>query len=72
MIGPAILLGLCLTACSPAPRDVSWFEAHPDAAKEVLRRCADGARDAECQNARTALYRVEANARMERYRDGFE
>ncbi|TAJ71720.1 MAG: hypothetical protein EPO51_11355 [Phenylobacterium sp.] len=72
MIRSVVLLGLCLAACSPTPRDVSWFETNPEAAKKVVERCAAGARDTECENARAALNRVKANARMERYRQGFE
>lgn len=72
MIARLLVLGLCLAACSPAPRDVSWFEAHPEAAERVLEQCAAGRRSTECENARAALGRIKAKARMERYRQGFE
>lgn len=72
MIRTAVLLALCLAACNPTPRDASWFESNPDAAKQVVARCTAGARESECENARTALNRIKANARMERYRQGFE
>lgn len=72
MIRALISISLCLAACSPTPRDVSWFETNPDAAKRVVERCAAGAPDTECENAHTALNRIKANARMERYRQGFE
>ncbi|MEW5687699.1 MAG: EexN family lipoprotein [Pseudomonadota bacterium] len=65
-----VLIGLA--ACSPEPRDPSWFEANPAEAKKVVEACAAGARSNECENARTGLARVKANARMERYRKGFE
>ncbi|WP_296595589.1 EexN family lipoprotein [Phenylobacterium sp.] len=72
MIRGLISVALLLAACDPAPRDVTWFEAHPDDAKKTLAQCAEGARNAECENARSALNRLKANARKERYRQGFE
>lgn len=68
----AAVLMLVLGACSREPRDVSWFEANPAEAEKVVAACATGARSNECENARTGLSRVKANARMERYRKGFE
>lgn len=65
-------MGFAVVACSPAPRDVSWFEANPDAAREVIKRCAAGDRETECINARAAINRIKADTRMERYRKGFE
>lgn len=72
MIRSLISAALLLAACSPTPRDVTWFEAHPDDAKKTLAQCADGARSPDCENARTALNRMKASARKERYRQGFE
>lgn len=72
MIRCLISISVCLAACSPAPRDVSWFEANPEAARKILARCATGTSETECENARTALNRVKASARKERYRKGFE
>ena len=64
---------LAVAACgSPPPRDITWFEAHPRQAAEVLQRCGAGARSSECENARAAIGRLKASARMERYRKGFE
>lgn len=61
-----------LASCSPAPRDDSWFEAHPEVAEELVAACAAGARSNECDSARSGLSRAQATARMERYRKGFD
>ena len=41
-----------LAACSPQPRAVSYFKAHPEEVGKVIIDCAAGAlRGAECVNA---------------------
>ena len=67
-----ISLGLALASCDPPPRDVAYFEAHVEEAQRVLANCAGGTRSPECANARTAIGRLKAKARKERYRKGFE
>lgn len=62
-----------LAGCQPAPRAVSWFEAHPKETAAVVAACARGAhRGAECDNARTADGTLKAKARQDLFRRGFE
>jgi len=70
-----VLIAGCALLCGcspPPPRDSAWFESHPAEAAKVADACATGARSNECENARTAIARLKANARMERYRKGFQ
>lgn len=74
MKGPLTALAVVsLGACNPAPpRDAAWFERHPAEAEKVVSQCEAGARSKECEPARTALSRIAAQRRMERYRKGFQ
>lgn len=70
---------LCLTlvlivgGCQAQPRSASYFEAHPEETASVLAECARGARrGAECDNARAAEGAIEAKARQDLFRKGFE
>ena len=61
-----------LAACAPQPRSESYFEAHPEAATQVLSDCVQGShRGAECDAARAADARRKADLRMQAYRKGF-
>jgi hypothetical protein len=70
-----LLIGLIFAVggCSPPPRAISYFEGHPQEAAEVLHDCAAGThRGRECQNAQGAKARLDAQARMNLFRKGFE
>lgn len=73
MRAAGVLVALALAGCGPpAPRDATWFQAHPEEAARVAEACRAGSRTNECENARTALSRLKAQARKARYRKGFE
>ncbi len=66
------ILMLILTGCEPAPRDVVYFETHPDETAKVLVACAAGKhRSEECVNANGGEAAIKRKARMELYRKGF-
>ena len=68
----ALAVGAGLAACSPAPRAVSYFKAHPEEAGRVIVDCASGAhRGAECDNVREAKAEIDADARMAEYKKHF-
>jgi len=61
-----------LAACSPQPRSVSYFKAHPEETAKVVVGCASGAhRGEECVNAQAAAAAIQRDARMDAYRKGF-
>jgi hypothetical protein len=63
---------LCLAACSPPPRAVSYFKAHPEEADKVLVDCVAGAqRGAECVNAQAAADQLRSEARLNLYKQSF-
>ena len=70
-----LILGLalvCLAACQPAPRAVSYFRVHPDETRSVLADCASGAhRGAECDNAQAADALIKSDARLNLYKKSF-
>lgn len=60
-----------LAGCTP-PRDVTYFEAHPEETAKVVADCKTGAhRGEECVNARAADASIRRKARMEMYRKAF-
>ncbi|HEV7312813.1 MULTISPECIES: EexN family lipoprotein [unclassified Sphingopyxis] len=65
-----LLLAVCLSACGQSePRSVQYFEANPDAAREVAANCRDGSiRGDECRNADIALEVIEGRERFARFR----
>lgn len=66
------LMLLVLAACSPQPRDVSYFEGHPEETAKVVVACARGDhRGQECVNAKAAAASIRRDARMAAYRKGF-
>lgn len=68
----AIIALASLAACSPGPRDASYFEAHPEETAKVVVACARGDhRGQECANAWAAAASIRRDARMEGYRKGF-
>ena len=61
-----------LAGCSPQPRSVSYFEAHPEETAKVVVACASGDhRGEECPNAQAAAAAIRREARMKAYRKGF-
>lgn len=61
-----------LAACSPQPRSVSYFQAHPEETAKVVVACTRGDhRGEECPNAQAAAAAIRREARMEAYRKGF-
>ena len=61
-----------LAACSPQPRAVSYFKAHPEEAGKVIVDCAAGAhRGTECVNARAAADQIRSDARLTLYKQSF-
>jgi hypothetical protein len=61
-----------LAACSPQPRAISYFKAHPEEAGKVIVDCAAGAhRGAECVNAQAAADQVRSDARLTLYKTSF-
>lgn len=67
-----VALAAALAACSPQPRAVSYFKAHPDDAAKVEADCATGAhRGAECDNAREAQAQIRSDDRMAAYKKAF-
>lgn len=61
-----------LAACSPQPRDVSYFEGHPEETAKVVVACARGDHGGqECVNAKAAAASIRRDARMDAYRKGF-
>jgi hypothetical protein len=70
---PALAAGVVmLTACAPAPRSESFFEASPGETQAVLAACAAGRhRGGECDAARAAAARRTTEARMLSYRQAF-
>lgn len=68
----AFALGLFVAACSAEPRSRSYFETHPNEAREVLAACKVGHhRGTECENAHAWTASEERKARMEMARRGF-
>lgn len=73
MSRPLVALLLAVGGCSPPPRAANYFEDHPHEAAEVLRDCGAGThRGRECDNAQAAKARLDAQARMQLFRKGFE
>jgi hypothetical protein len=70
---PALILGLAgLTACTPAPRSASYFEAHAAEAQTVIAACKAGqTRGEECQTALAGASAAAGRTRLELYRKGF-
>lgn len=61
-----------LAGCTPPPRDVTYFEAHPEDTAKVVADCKTGAhRGEECVNARAADASIRRKARMDMYRKAF-
>jgi hypothetical protein len=68
-----ILVALTIAGCQAEPRSASYFEAHPEAARQVVETCKQGAhRGQECDNARSGLAAVQADRRMELFKKSFE
>ena len=67
---PAALAALA--ACSPHPRAVSFFKAHPGQAGKVIVDCAAGVRrGAECANAQAGADQIRGGARLTLYKKSF-
>ena len=67
------VLATTVVGCTQEPRTPNYFENHPEAAATVLHACAAGThRGAECENAQVAKARLDAKARMDLFRRGFE
>ena len=65
-------LAATLSACSPPPRDTSYFAGHPEETAKVVADCAAGAhRGQECVNAQAAEASTRRKARMDTYRKAF-
>jgi hypothetical protein len=61
-----------LTACAPAPRTATYFQAHLTDAKRVAAACQGGAaRGPECLNAQAGIAAAARDARMATYRKSF-
>ena len=61
-----------LSACSPPPRAVSFFHAHPEETGKVLVDCAAGThRGVECDNAKAAEALIKSDARLKLYKKSF-
>ena len=70
--GFLLALAAALSACSPPPRAVSYFHAHPEETGKVLVDCAAGThRGVECDNAKAAEALVKSDARLNLYRKSF-
>ncbi len=64
---------LFAAGCERAPRSASFFESNPTVADQVLAACQHGThRGAECENAKAARIKRQAEARKEMFRRGFE
>jgi hypothetical protein len=70
VLAAAVLVAL--SACSPAPRSASYFEAHPEETAKVVVDCAAGAhRGEECVNAKAGAAAIRRDTRMDRYKQNF-
>jgi hypothetical protein len=63
---------LALVGCTPPPRSVAEFKAHPAADREVLAACAQGVHQGvDCANAQTAAEQIKSDQRLTRYKQSF-
>lgn len=61
-----------MAACSPQPRAVSYFKAHPEEAGKVLVDCVAGThRGPECDNAKAAEAQIRSDVRLSLYKKSF-
>jgi hypothetical protein len=70
----AAYLTLALVAgCQAEPRAASYFEAHPEAARQVVDACQAGRhRGRECETAQAGLAAQQANRRLQLFKKSFE
>ena len=61
-----------LAACAPAPRSQSYFEAHPEAAKQTAAQCAKIRHSRQdCENAQLAVAKIKQDERLQTLRRTF-
>lgn len=67
----AAVFALLLSGCGQPSHSASWFEAHPQEAVAVVKRCTIGTQTGpECQVAADAIRRAEDD-RLKQFRKGF-
>ena len=62
---------LALAACSPPPRAVGYFKAHPGEDARVVADCVAGTRCGECSNAQRAAEQIKSDQRLSLYKRSF-
>lgn len=68
----SLALLVAAAACSPPPRAVSYFKAHPEEAGKVLVDCVAGThRGPECDNAKAAEAQIRSDVRLSLYKKSY-